>query len=120
MDANNTYSSNINQIPNSIKPVSSGGDVENGFLKMYYGEVEQGAEYQILYARRNVEEQGFSESNGNFIAFDVFFRTTFRRRVAISPNSGISLISGASGMENAFRVAFLNQGTSDNSNQAQN
>ena len=120
VEANNTYPSNINQIPNSIKPVSSGGEIENGFLRMYYGEVEQGSHTQILYAKRNIEERGFSESKGNFIAFDIFFRTTFRRRVTISPNSGVSLETGTSGMENAFRIAFLNQGSGETSNQVQN
>lgn len=120
INANDTYPSNVNQIPNSIRPVSSGGEVENGFLKIYYGEVEQNLNNQILYAERSIEERGFNESNGDFIVFDVFLRTTYKRRVTISPNSGVFLNSGVSGMENAFRVAFLNQGTSDDFDQIQN
>ncbi len=122
MDSDNTYQGNINQIPNSIKPVSSGGDVENGMLKIYYGEVEQGLTDQKLKATRNIESRGYGENtNSNFLAFDIFFKTSFRRKLTIDPNSGIEFSSGNSGMENAFRVAFLNQGNvGENVTQAQN
>ena len=113
IDADSSYPTNLNQIPGSVKPVSTTGEVENGLMKLYYGDVntrEQGNQY--LYAVRSLEEKGIGGSTeGHFVTFDVFLKSFYKRKVAIGSESGVKYIEGnTSGIENAFRLGFLNQG----------
>lgn len=114
IDARNTYPNSINQIPDMLEPVSTGLEIENGLLKMYSGEATGDGinpEY-FLVSERRVEQEGFgSNTNGVFVAFDVFFRNLSEKTVYLTPMSGISHFDRNVGIENAFRIAFLNQGT---------
>lgn len=114
VQARNSYPNNLNQIPNIVRPVSSAGEVENGRLKLYYGEVEM-ENYYYLHASRTVETAALmDDSDGIFVAFDLFLRTNSPKRLTIAAGSGVSYkddVSQATGIENAFRLAFINQGT---------
>lgn len=114
VQARNSYPNNLNQIPNVVRPVSSAGEVENGRLKLYYGEVEM-ENYYYLHASRTVETAALmDDSDGIFVAFDLFLRTNSPKRLTIAAGSGVSYkddVSQATGIENAFRLAFINQGT---------
>lgn len=114
IEANRTYLNNNNQVPNTIKPLSSAGEIENGLLKMFYGIVDID-QYYYLFANRNIEKASLmSESDGKFVAFDIFIKVPVARQLYIAPGSGVSYkddISEPSGIENAFRIAFINQGT---------
>ncbi|NLA33161.1 MAG: hypothetical protein GX864_04410 [Mollicutes bacterium] len=113
-DADQTYPTNLNQITTSVKPVSTDGSVEDGLLKLYYGDVdikEQGNQY--LYAVRSKEEKYDTINNpGHFVTFDIFLKSYYNRKINIDPISGVKYIEGTtSGIENAFRLGFLHQGT---------
>lgn len=113
-DADQTYPTNLNQITTSVKPVSTDGGVEDGLLKLYYGDVdfrESGNQY--LTAIRSLEKKYDTVNNsGHFITFDVFLKSYYKRKINIDTGSNVKYIEGkTSGIENAFRLGFLNQGT---------
>lgn len=117
--AANTYPSNINQIPNQVRPVSSAGEVEDAKLKIFYGEVAMD-KYHYLSAERTVEKARLMEdSEAYFVAFDVFIKSPMPKQLMIAPGSGVSYeadLSNPSGIENAFRIAFINQGNAPETN----
>ena len=76
----------------------------------------------ILVANKSLESNSFGEeSEGKFIVFDLFFRTTNNKELYLSGNSSVTYNGdSSSGIENATRVAFLNEGvSSDNAGSAQ-
>lgn len=115
MRARLTYPRSINQIPSSIEPVSTSGRVDNGKLRLFYGLVDASANpnENILSATQAVEEEGFLEnSDGKFIAFDIFLKNHYEKTLYLSPESSIDYMTkNSTGIENAFRVGFLHQGT---------
>lgn len=113
-DARNTYPTSINQIPSTLEPVSTIGEIENGKLKMFYGTVENDlyGNY-IISTERSVETESFDElSTGKFIAFDLFLKTNNNTDLYLTPLSNITYGGETSvGIENAVRVAFIEEGT---------
>lgn len=123
MDARNNYRGSKNQIPSLFYPVSTGGTISGGNLEMFRGEAtnENSTDF-ILVANRSVETESFGdESEGVFIAFDLFFKVNSNKDLYISRNSSVTYTGdGASGIENATRVAFLDEGTASSGASAQN
>ncbi len=115
MEARRTYPGSVNQIPRTLRPVSSGGVVENGFLQIFYGELIGGSDGSgnVLTSERTIETEGFGEqSDGIFVTFDLFFKTYYENMLYLTPLSSIEPLENLNnGIENSFRVAFLNQGT---------
>lgn len=113
IDARRNYPTSTNQVPYSLEPVSSGGVVDSGYLRIFSGEVTQDNFMNyILKAERSVEEEGFgTDSTGKFVAFDVFFKNISSKTLYVTPESSVLQDSNNFGIENAFRIAFLNQGT---------
>ena len=75
MSAREKYSGSVNQLTYRMNPVSSGGNVSDGKLELFVGNATNSVDNFILVADRSIETEGFGEeSDGNFIAFDVFFR----------------------------------------------
>ena len=124
MDARDNYPNAVNQVPYRMYPVSSGGSIDgNGYLEMFSGEATnaRGTDF-ILVANKSLESNSFGEeSEGRFIVFDLFFRTTNNKELYLSGNSSVTYNGdSSSGIENATRVAFLNEGvSSDNAGTAQ-
>ena len=124
IDAKDNYPSSVNQVPYRMYPVSTGGVIDsNGYLEMFSGEATntRGTDF-ILVANKSVETNSFGEeSEGKFIVFDLFFRTTNNKELYLSSNSSVTYNGdSSSGIENATRVAFLNEGvSSDNAGAAQ-
>ena len=113
--AHTTYPTSVNQLPDILEPVSTGGVVNaTGKLPMYYGTVEtstsetNGGEY-ILTSKKDVEtESNGPTSNGKFIAFDLFFKVATDTNIYLTPNSGVSTSDIADGgIKNASRIAFI-------------
>ena len=113
-DARNTYPTSVNQIPSTLEPVSTIGEVEDGKIKMFYGTVENDfyGNY-ILSTERSIETESFDElSDGKFIAFDLFLKTNADTQLYLTPLSNITYGGETSvGIENAVRVAFVEEGT---------
>ncbi|MDD5865977.1 MAG: hypothetical protein PUD07_05840 [bacterium] len=113
INARNNYSASLNQIPKTLEPVSSAGYVNNGLLELFYGVAEGNSNGNyVISASRSIEEEGFDEnSDGIFIAFDLFFKTNENTRFYLTPESNITYGGDESvGIENAMRVAFVNEG----------
>lgn len=113
--AHTTYPTSVNQLPDILEPVSTGGVVNaTGKLPMYYGTVEtstsetNGGEY-ILTSKTDVEtESNGPTSNGKFIAFDLFFKVATDTNIYLTPNSGVTTSDIADGgIKNASRIAFI-------------
>lgn len=114
-----TYPNSVNQVPNELEPVSTGLKVDSntGFLEMFYGVVDNNlsGDY-ILNSVRNIEsESNGNESDGKFIAFDLFFRVSEDTDIYLTQNSGVNYFGDLdTGIANAVRIAFLNEGTVEN------
>lgn len=121
-DLNNTllastlYPTNTNQLPfkstsNLIAPVSTGGTVASGKLKMYLGELgTNSSDNKVLTSTASVEAKG---ATGNFVAFDLFFLVTQNSVVKLGSGSSVTTSTGATnkGLKNAARVAWINEGS---------
>ena len=114
VNAEQKYPSNTNQIPFVLEPVSTIGELENGKLKLFYGNAVNNASGQyILETTRSIEEKSFGEeSNGKFITFDLFLKTNNNTKLYLTPDSNVTYTGDKSvGIENAVRFAFVEEGT---------
>lgn len=111
---NNGYSTSVNQLPNIIEPVSTAGKLSNnGFMDFYLGEVKSNDEGEyILTSKRSIETEGNGDDSlGNFIAFDIFLRSTEGKALYLTSESDITYGGNESvGIENAMRGAFILEG----------
>ncbi len=109
-----TYPSSLNQVPGIMKPVSSGGDVDgNGYLNVFYGQADSnGTNNYYLTAYRKIEQRTTEMSNeGDFIVFDVFFKTSTPKPLYLSKESYVRPKEGETkGIENSARIAFIYEG----------
>lgn len=106
----------INQLPKGsgvfASPVSSIGQTDsNGLMQMYKGTVAtpEGQSTNLLTAVKSTEANG---TTGDFVAFDLFFRSTKAQAIYLTSASTVTLKDGTSidGLQNAARVAFINEG----------
>ncbi|MDO4377018.1 MAG: hypothetical protein Q4C38_02635 [bacterium] len=113
--AHATYGASVNQLPDVLEPVSTGGVVNvQGRLPMYYGTIatststDNEGEY-ILTAVPSVEtESNGADSDGKFIAFDVFFKVEKETQIYITPDSQVkSTDVDDMGIKNASRIGFV-------------
>ncbi len=116
MEAREKYPNSVNQIPYQMSPVSTGGGIGEGKLELFEGNAtnDQTSDF-ILVANRNIETESFGEeSDGVFIAFDVFFRVKSSKELYLDGTSKVQYTGDStSGIENATRIAFLVEGTSE-------
>lgn len=106
----NTYATNTNQIPTIMEPVSSAGNVVDGKLNMFYGTVtsdDTSGKWELT-ATKETDTKG---TDGKYIVFDIFLRVDKDSPLSLTTGSGVtdSKTSGK-GLENATRVAFVNEG----------
>lgn len=112
-----TYPTSVNLTRILLEPVSSGGhvDTSTGYLKIYHGAPINvpGAEDYYLTTKRTIEEREYVMSGkGDFIVFDIFLKTVGAKELYLSDASGITYTGENSvGTENAFRIAFVIEGT---------
>ena len=111
-----TYPTSVNQLPNNMEPVSTGKDIDgsNGFMKMYLGLTDSNddGEY-ILTSTRSIEtESNGPTSDGKFIAFDLFFKTSSDSTLYMTKESKVGYLSEdtSKGIAGAARVAFVMEG----------
>jgi len=111
INARENYINSINQLPLTMEPVSTGKNVSNGKLEMFYGTTENIGDKYILMATRSEETESFGEdSEGKFMAFDIFLKTMADQRLYLSSESGATYKGETPGIENSVRFAFLVQG----------
>lgn len=101
----------INQIPTSMAPVSTAGNVDaTGRMDMFYGTQDANSPTSAyrLWASKETEANG---TTGKFIAFDMFLRVEAASDIELTANSNVVAKGASKGIENAARVAFVVQGT---------
>lgn len=113
---NSTYQSSVNQMPNKLEPVSTGKEIDTitGYLKMFYGVTDNNDDGDyILTSNRVIETEGNGdESDGKFIAFDLFFKVANDTQIYLTNNSQVIYLSDeGKGIASATRIAFVDEGT---------
>jgi len=109
------YTGNTNQIPTSMEPVSTVGEIDSttGNMKMFYGTVaadeEDGGAYKLT-ASLETDKAG---TVGKYIAFDIFMRVDKDTNLQLTKASTVEMKEGSTdkGIKQASRVAFCVQGT---------
>lgn len=116
------YADRTIQIPGAeIAPVSTAGDVANGKLQMFFGEYDKSGNLRSV---SEVEQN--RTSGGNFVAFDLFFKSTMDQTLTLKLGDAASFVKGTTAMggfdnvgtEKAVRVAFLDMGSAATAAQA--
>ena len=103
-----TYTSSVNQVPATLEPVSTVGNIDaSGKMEMYYGTVGSNTTtgQYILTAVKDTEQEG---TTGKFIAFDLFFKVDAATDIYLTTNSGVRTTDDTDkGIKNASRIAFV-------------
>ena len=105
-NASAKYAAAKNQVPDSVEPVSTVGEMDaDGLMKMYYGVIDtnDNGDY-ILTATKDTETNGV---NGRFIAFDLFFKVDSATTTYLTSSSGVVAEGNDTGIKNASRMAFI-------------
>ena len=111
--ATGNYKNAVNQYPvGEIAPVSSAGDVSNGKLQMFFGAYNDAG---LLTSVK--EEEQARTSGGNFIAFDLFVKSSMDQDMSLILGDAASYVASSakwgaadSKTQAAVRVAFLPMG----------
>lgn len=108
-NAINTYPTNVNQLPSKMEPVSTGGETIDGRLNMYYGLASNNSDgYYVLTTEKQTDILG---GQGKYMAFDLFLKTNQESMIYLTRDSGANYVGEKyTGIENAIRFAFLNEG----------
>lgn len=105
-----TYAAAINQIPDTLEPVSSGATIDaSGKMEMFYGSVSTnvGGDY-ILSSVKSTETADNADGLGKFVAFDLFFRADANTDLYLTTNSNVETPDAIDkGIKNSTRVAFV-------------
>lgn len=100
-----TVANALNQLPDTMVPVSTINAVTNGKLTMYKGKLEN----DVLTSTLSAENGG---TTGDFISFDIFLKLDEAAPIYLSVGSGVtSKTSSARGLQYATRMAIINEGT---------
>lgn len=113
----NSYRTSTNQLPSYIKPVSTIGNLDNnGFMQMYLGVISNDnlGNYTVSSTKEEEKEENGEDTSGNYIAFDIFLRTTSTKDLYLTNESKIFYNGNSTGTENATRVAFIVEGNVPN------
>lgn len=108
------YSGNTNQVPSSMEPVSTVGEIDaNGNMIMYYGTVAADEDDEGKYKLTATKETDVAGTTGKYIAFDIFLRVDKDTQLKLTTGSNVVMKEGSSdkGIKQASRVAFCLQGT---------
>ena len=114
-NATSNYAAAVNKLPADLNPVSTIGEIDSttGYMKMFLGTVEPSGNSYALTASREIENSstGVNDADANFVVFDLFFKLTSSAQVYLSPDSTVTLHGSTDkGLQNAARVAFINEG----------
>ncbi len=122
--AADVYPGAVNQFPDGyatgdnieIMPVSSAGNVTNGKLEMFYGEIDKDGKLTTT-----AEEEADRTNGGNFVAFDLFINNTAGKEqpLKLDKVGDLSVVSASTAFkgndnakaETAVRVAFIHLGS---------
>lgn len=116
-DTLTTYAGNVNQIPTTLEPVSTTGNVAEGKMDMFYGVVTAATAADdtagiklgdfTLTTSKQVDTKG---TTGKYIVFDAFLKVDKDQTLSLTKNSDVKADTAKSedrGLKNAARVAFV-------------
>ena len=106
------YSGCINQIPLTMEPVSTGGNINSGDLDLFYGTVtssETGGLDELTATKEAVATKG---QDGKYIAFDAYLKVDQTSELKLTTLSNV-ISDSNKGLQNSGRVAFLIEGHTD-------
>ncbi|MDD2377416.1 MAG: hypothetical protein PHD10_01965 [Bacilli bacterium] len=99
------YPTNVNQVPTTLVPVSSVGEMVDGKMKIFKGAIEFNTlGNQIVTAQPSVETA--TNLTGDFIAFDIFVQTSQDETLYLLGTSDVVASTTDKGLKNASRIAF--------------
>lgn len=109
-----TYAANVNQIPETLEPVSTTGNVTDGKMDMFYGVVTAATvasdgiklgDFTLTTSKEN-DTHG---TTGKYIVFDAFLKVDTNQPLSLTKNSGVKADTASDdrGLKNAARVAFV-------------
>ena len=112
-----TYAGNVNQIPTTLEPVSTTGNVTGGRMDMFYGVVTAATAADdttgiklgdfTLTTSKETDKQG---TTGKYIVFDAFLKVDSDKTLSLTENSDVKADPAKGpdrGLKNAARVAFV-------------
>lgn len=115
--ASATYAAAINQLPEVLEPVSTGGVPDtDGLFPMFYGSIVTSTSTAnngsyILTSTKETEANG---NVGKFIAYDLFFKVDDDSDIWITDTSGITTTDQTdTGIKNASRIGFIVKGNTN-------
>ena len=99
-----------NMLPVELAAVSTIGQLNNGYMKMYTGTVGTDNGEFVLTAETASETRG---TTGNFVAFDLFLKTDTVEDLYLSVGSGVTATDGQpdKNLQNAARIGLVIEGT---------
>lgn len=103
------YDGNTNKIPTSMTPVSTDGSVTGANMNMFYG-VMAPDEDTGRYALTATQET--DSTTDKYIVFDIFLKADEAMDLTLTGESAVTTKEGSTdkGLQNASRVAFINEG----------
>lgn len=114
------YASNLNQIPEELKPVSTAGNLNDGLMDMFLGTVEADGnpDHTATYGQyvlTTTAQTDTSGTSGNYVAFDIFLRVDKDTDIVLTKASDVTDANPNDdrGLKNATRVAFIMAADSD-------
>lgn len=114
------YATHSSQYPSAdgveIAPVSTAGVIEDGKMVMYFGGYNEAGNLAT-----SIEKEEARLDGGNFVAFDLFFKSGSEQVLsldAVSNVKGTSSTGNSLGTEKAVRVAFIPLGSATTANAA--
>ena len=104
------YEGNTNKIPESMEPVSTDGTVASGNMNMFYGTVAP-VEGTGIYSLTSTQET--DSTTEKYIVFDIFLKADEAMDLTLTGDSNVIATGEDKGLQNASRIAFINEGTVD-------
>lgn len=104
------YGGNTNKIPVSMEPVSTDGTVTGGNMNMFYGTVAPVEGTGVYSLTANQETDSTTQ---RYIVFDIFLKADEAMSLTLTAESNVIATGEDKGLQNASRIAFINEGTVD-------
>lgn len=113
-----TFDSTL-QLPQEISPVTTIG-AQTGMSKFNFFRGELGEDNEVLLtSSTEVHDLTAGYTSGDYIAFDLYFRSSSPQTIRLNDNSSISLIDGGDNLaylQSGLRLGFINLGSTTDTN----
>lgn len=118
-NAKTNYKTARNQLPNVLSRVSSSGIVQNGQLDLYYEQLtkEKNAYFISSFKQNDTNCLGDDCQDAYYITYDLFFKASEPTNIGLA-NSSYVKSSAKNQLQNAARIAFIVEGTSNSSDKS--